>query len=211
MTTTETDEKRKNPTDGDCAAMIEWLGWTIQKSEMVEATASALRTACQKVLAVEDDWGSIPVADLDVESIIGRFRIKHRGDMKDATVDTYVNRLRQTLDMYTKWLVGDSTWKPAQRKRTARTPSTNGAAGKVPPVEPVTPLEAPKVDQPPKAGMIAYPFPIRPGLRGKIELPEDLTIKEARRIAAFISTLAVEEEPEPLALEARPVNPWDEE
>jgi len=54
--------------------------------------------------------------------------------------------------------------------------------------------------------MITYPFPIRPGLRGSIQLPEDLTAREASRIAAFIATLAVEEEPEPvapLAIESR--------
>lgn len=36
-------------------------------------------------------------------------------------------------------------------------------------------------------------FPIRPGLRRRIELPEDLTEREAARMVAFIATLAVEE------------------
>ena len=31
-------------------------------------------------------------------------------------------------------------------------------------------------------------------MQGKITLPEDLTIREAKRIAAFIATLAMEED-----------------
>jgi hypothetical protein len=41
--------------------------------------------------------------------------------------------------------------------------------------------------------MITYPIVIRPGVHGKITLPEDLTPREARRIAAIIPTLALDE------------------
>ena len=37
--------------------------------------------------------------------------------------------------------------------------------------------------------LITYPFPLRGGLQVKITLPEDLTEREARRIAAFVVTL----------------------
>jgi hypothetical protein len=41
--------------------------------------------------------------------------------------------------------------------------------------------------------MITYPFPIRPGMQGKITLPEDLTRREVQRIAAFVGTLATDD------------------
>jgi hypothetical protein len=44
------------------------------------------------------------------------------------------------------------------------------------------------------ARLIKYPFPIRPGVQGFIQLPEDLNMREAKRIAAFVSTLAIEDE-----------------
>lgn len=205
MTTTETEEKNAAPGDGTGAGMIEWLGWTIQKNEMVDATASALRTACQKVLAVEDGWTSMDMKTLDIESTASRFRIKHRGDMKDQTLNTYEQRFRQTVDMYGKWLAGDQTWKPTQRKRTVRQTLPNGSTFTTPtPATPtVTEPAPPKVDLPPQPGMITYPFPIRPGMQGQITLPEDLSVKESKRIAAFISALAFEDEAQPLAIEAR--------
>lgn len=201
---TQTEEQGASPGDGSAAGMIAWLGWVIDKNEMVDATAGALRTGCQKVLAVEDDWNSLDVRGMDVDSIVTRFRNKHRGDMKTSTLDAYEQRLRQSVDMYVKWLNDDPTWKPAQRRRATKAANGNGttpgAAVKV------KQQEQAKVDPPPQPGMITYPFPIRPGMQGKITLPENLSMREAKRIAAFVSTLAFEDEPEPM--KALPAGQW---
>jgi hypothetical protein len=59
--------------------------------------------------------------------------------------------------------------------------------------------------------MIKYPFPIRPGLQGTITLPEDLSMREAKRIAAFVSTLAIEDEPAAEQMRALPTHFHEEE
>ncbi len=205
MAITQTEEQGASPGDGTAAGMIAWLGWVIEKNEMVDTTAGALRTGCQKVLAVEDDWNSLDTRTMDVDSIVSRFRNKHRGDMKTSTLDAYEQRLRQSVDMYVKWLNDDPTWKPAQRRRAPK-PVANGNGASAAPKPSVQQQEPPKVDLPPQPGMITYPFPIRPGMQGKIMLPEDLTMREAKRIAAFVSTLAFEDEPEPP--KALPAGQW---
>ncbi len=194
--------------EGSGGGLIAFLNWTIDKDELVDATASALRTGCVKVLSVEDDWQDLDLRTANIDNIVARFRNRHRLDMKERTLDQYDQRLRQSVEMYLKWLDGDPTWKPAQRKKAASTNGGNGGGNMVAPVSApaLTQPEVPVQQDPPKAGMITYPFPIRPGLRGSIQLPEDLTAREASRIAAFIATLAVEEEPEniaPLAIESR--------
>jgi len=188
-------------TDGSGGGLIAFLGWTIEKNELVDATASALRTGCLKVLSVEDNWEALDLRATDLDNIINRFKNKHRMDMKDRTREQYEQRFRQSVEMYLKWLDDDPTWKPAQRKKAVPSNGGNGGSKKVTPqAAPASPQpEVPIKQDPPQAGMISYPFPIRPGLRGRIELPEDLTAREAKRIAAFISTLAVEEELEPVA------------
>lgn len=202
-------------TDGSGGGLIAFLGWTIDKNELVDATASALRTGCMKVLSVENGWEDLDLRTADLDGILSRFKIKHRMDMKDRTREQYEQRFRQSVEMYVKWLDDDPTWKPAQRKRAT---STNGGGnGNKPSPAPASvpsaaPVEIPTKQAPPQPGMITYPFPIRPGLRGSIQLPEDLTTREASRIAAFIATLAVEDEAEtapPLAIESRrEPDPW---
>ncbi len=185
------------PSDGTAAGMIAWLGWTISSGELVDATASALRTGCLKVLAVESDLSAVDIMTADIDNIVVRFRNKLRGTIKDQTISTYDQRFRQTVDMYRKWLADDPSWRPATRNRgsgvgMAKKPEKKGmvtTAGPKPEVSVAAAAE-------PSAGphLLQYPFPIRPGVQGKITLPEDLTAKEARRIATFVASLAIEED-----------------
>jgi hypothetical protein len=48
-------------------------------------------------------------------------------------------------------------------------------------------------------------------MQGSITLPEDLNAREARRIGAFVATLALEEEAPRLAIEARRLHDDDDE
>jgi hypothetical protein len=201
-----TAEETGAATSGTGSGLLEFLSWTIRKNELVDATASALRTGCQKVLSVEDDPGAVDLRAVDIDNVIGRFRNRNRLEMKERTLDQYEQRFRQSVDMYIKWLDDDPTWKPAQRKRTPGTSS--GSIGprttEKNPVrtndQVVTPRTPTIDDHPHQPGMITYPFPIRPGLQGKISLPEDLTTREAKRIGAFLTALAVEEDPAPRAI-----------
>jgi hypothetical protein len=47
--------------------------------------------------------------------------------------------------------------------------------------------------------MIQYPFPIREGVVASLTLPTNLRKTEAKRLAAFLESLAVEEPPAPPA------------
>jgi hypothetical protein len=190
------------PVDGSGAGLIAFLNWTLNKKELVEATASALRTGCLKVLQVDGDWESIDLMSANLDDIVRRFRNAHRLDMKDRTLDQYEQRFRQSVDMYLKRLNGEP-WQPTRTPRkppsgqSSPTTVSNGIRGDQEQSRQERPTTGP--------GMITYPFPIRPGMQGKITLPEDLSIHEAKRIAAFISTLTMEEieaPHQPLALMA---------
>lgn len=190
-----------SPTSGTGAGMIAFLNAKIRQHELVDTTGSALRTGCQKVLDTESDPELFDVQHGDVDDLILRFRNKHRGNMKDATLTAYEKRFRQTVDMYRKWL-NNEDWRSAIKPRTTRsTGRTRSDARKAdtptPPVAPARREEAGSEEsgeEGQNSGMLTYPFPIRAGLQGKITLPEDLTRREAQRIAAFIATLAFDEE-----------------
>lgn len=191
-------EESASPSAGTGAGMIAFLNFLIRKNEMVEATAVALRTGCRKVLDTEDDWANTDIRTLDVDGLITRFRNKSRGDLADRSVSNYEQRFRSTVEMYRKWLEDDPTWRPSARTRSTAaavkrsSAGSNGskqAAEKVP-----TPELAPDAVAPPVAGMVTYPLPIRPGVQGRLVLPEDLTAKEAKRIANFVSALAFDEQ-----------------
>jgi len=184
---------------GSAQGLLEFLTWAAEKHEIVDTTASALRTGCQKVLSVEDDLLGLDLRTADIDKIVERFRVSSRMKMKDRTVDQYEQRFRQSVDMYTRYLNGDPDWKPSARARSNS--STNKSNGKR-----TTTAKPSGADSKPSnrvidgdvrvvdvSGLISYPFPLRPGLTVRLLLPADLTAREASRLSAFIAALSVDD------------------
>lgn len=182
---------------GTGAGLIEFLDWTIERSELNRSTASALKVGCNNVLSVEEDPGGIDLRTLDVDHFLQRFTTKAKGKYKDKSLDQYRQRFRQSVQMYLLWL-DDKEWRPSRLRPTSNGNGNGGgnatrrsapsAQQRTSPAraEPLNPPEPPPLDP----GLIEYPFVIRPGLRVRLVLPEDLTSAEAERLAAHIKTLA---------------------
>jgi hypothetical protein len=202
MTSPEVEEG-VNPNTGTGVGLIAFLDHLIKRNEMVESTASALRTGCKKVLDVEDDPSTVDLRTADIDDIIRRFRNRWRGQIKDRSIDQYEQRFRQSVDMYLKWLVSDPSWRPTRQAPRATTNGTGVAPTKKPASRSSSPAavsgstaaaepeDAPS--GPTSPGMITYPLPIRRGVQGRLVLPEDLSKKEAQRIANFVAALAFDE------------------
>jgi hypothetical protein len=190
---------------GTGAGLVTFLNWTMEKSELPRATASAMRTASTKVLSVEDGWEGLDLRSVDTEDLLRRFSIRSSSDYSDKSLAVYRQRFQKSVQMYLAYLEGGD-WRPRNGRSTA--PARNGATrngssskqGSTPspmpepaiPMPAETATQAPPTMQPPAVpdGLIEYPFPVRPGLRARLNLPEDLTPAEADRVAAFIKTLA---------------------
>jgi len=189
--------------------MIAFLNYAIKKNELVEATAVALRTGVKRVLETDDALPQAEVRSMDLDDVVRRFRNKYRGQFKDQSLNDYEKRFRQTAEMYVKWLDNDPSWRPAPRKASApRRKAAEGASGAA--SGPAKPAQVrqngsmtanPGASVPAGVTMVDYPYPVRPGLLAQISLPEDLTAKEAERVAKFVASLAFEER---LAITAGP-------
>lgn len=180
--------------DGTGAGLLAFLTWTIEKNELNTSTAQALRTASKRILEVEDSPDDVDLRSADLENLVARFTNKSRDRFNEASLRTYQQRFRQSVEMYIAWLDGHE-WRPA-RPRT-RTPDARGGGAKT---SARTSTERSAETTPSAPGdrssastLIEYPFPIRPGLRARLWLPENLTAREAQRLADFMCALAVEE------------------
>ena len=186
---------------GTGGGLQSFLDWTMEKSELNRSTASSLKTACKNVMSVEEDGGAdLDLRALNVEDLLRRFEIKYRSQYTEKSLTVYRQRFQQAVNMYLAYLDGGD-WRPRRGRanggpRTAATKRTPGSSA----AEPTTPSNgtassapAAPAAPPPSVldpGLIEYPFPIRPGVRARLALPEDLTPAEADRLAAHIKTLA---------------------
>lgn len=175
---------------GTVAGLRAFLDHAIEKGELPRARATALQNACRRVLDGEQDALALATADIDGLTI--RFRNRHRGTARfnDRTIDTYAQRFKAAVDLYLRWLAGDSLATGTHR-RTAQPPSrARGAASRHRASQPIA-------DSPRAATgirIVAINFPVRPGLDATLQIPEDLSPGEAQRLARFIVTLPFAEE-----------------
>jgi hypothetical protein len=197
MTTATDAPPGANPNSGNGEGFLAFFDYLINRKEMVEATASALRTGCKKVLAVEDDLANLDLRSADVDDIVRRFKNHSRGSMKDRSVEQYEQRFRQSVEMYRKWLNQDPDWLGTRRSKAPS--ASNGAPRKATravaaPQALADARETSAPEAPPAPGMITYPLPLRPGMQARLVLPEDLSRNEAKRITNFVSALAFDEQ-----------------
>jgi hypothetical protein len=156
---------------------------------MNKNSAGALRAACTQVLGVVDDWQNVDVTTIDPDDVVRRFKNLRAKDFKPESLETYGTRFKKALSSYLAYTNDPGAWKPTRQYR-AHNLRGNGngvrASGKE---QETTPL---RVSDPPRTGLVDYPFPLRDGLTVRLMLPRDLKSSEVKRLNAFMSTLTID-------------------
>ncbi|MGQ0613950.1 MAG: hypothetical protein ACT4PV_09465 [Planctomycetaceae bacterium] len=160
--------------------------WAAEKGVMNKNTASGLKAACTQVLGVLDDWENVDVKRLDVEETLTRFQNLRKKQFKPQVLETYKRRFRQAVSSYLAYLEDPGSWKPTTRKPRTQA-SENGRDASA--TEEMVHASGREL---PSAGLVEYPFPLREGQNARLVLPRDLKRSEVKRLAAFMTTLAVD-------------------
>jgi hypothetical protein len=190
--------------DGTGAGLLAFLDWAGTRGEIAPATAKNLAVAAGKVLAVEPDPDAVDVIRLDPEDIFGRFHTLNRMSYTTESLGTYRSRFFKAIAMYRAWLDKRPDWKSASlrppTKAVAIRSATNGKPApktRAKRSAEVTPRPQPdaseQLPQHSSSAMVPYDLPLRPGLRVRLVLPEMLTQADAKRITAFVTSLAFDQ------------------
>ncbi len=186
------------------AGLVAFLDYAIQKGYLKTATGQAMKTAVKEVLSATegaDGWETVDLTTLDEDDVLRRFETLRAMKFSAGSLHTYKGRYSRAAAMFDEFRASPATWRPSvkQRSRTKGTSSTlagpsppearaEGHAGSSPSADPPTPHPGHG------SAIITYPFPLRHGVLASLELPPDLTRREARRLTAFIESLAIEDE-----------------
>lgn len=183
------DSQGASPTG---AGLMAFLDYAISRGYLKVPTGQARKTACKEVLsAVEgDSWETVDVADLDVEDVLRRFETLRAMKFSTGSLNTYKGRFKKSLSMFNDFRGSPSGWRPDVKPRN-RTASASAR-----PADSRAPTSQPEVTpHPPSSStsVITYPFPLREGVLVSLQLPADLTKREAKRLSAFLDSVAVDE------------------
>ena len=180
--------------DTSARALVDHWKWAADKGLMNPNTAGALRATCAQVLGVLDNWEQVDIRQIDIDNLFRRFQNLRSKDFTPKSLDTYRSRFAKAVRSFLDYADNPSGWKgtTSQIRRQSKTSNAAAASGTVPPV-PASSLPAVIAD---RQRTVTHPFLFRDGRQAMLALPLDLTLADVRRITAFLTTLAVDFDPD---------------
>ncbi len=176
------------------AGLLRFLDFAIEKGHLKSSTGQAMKTACREVLSTAegDSWETADLTTLDVDDVCRRFETLRAMKFSAGSLSTYKGRFQKSLTMFEEFRSNPSSWRPTVKQRVRAKAAAPGEH----------PRPGDSVVDVPRAhmahlspGVITYPFPLRDGVLVSLQLPADLSKREARRLGTFIDSLAIEEQP----------------
>jgi hypothetical protein len=151
------------------------------------ATARNLAAACAHVEPLlEAGANTVGYVSHNLDDILERYR-NLNGHVGQASINTYRARIKRAVADFIGHRT-DPQWRPVSRPK-RETDERSPEASRTPSPK-VQSLQV-QVESP---GGLRHRLPLRPDFDVEIVLPRDLTGKEARRLVAWISTLAQDDD-----------------
>jgi hypothetical protein len=119
------------------------------------------------------------------------------------SLNTYRNRVALAIQEFTSWRDDPATYKPRGLNGKSRTKSANGAKSsneRMAPQERVSKGTSKASEKREAETLVSsgltLSFPLRSDFLAQVVIPRDLTAVEAKRLGAFLLTIAVDYQPE---------------
>lgn len=177
-------------------ALLKFLDTMVTKGLMNANTAAGLTAACAKIL--DDVAGEEDVRGIDVSTAVIRYNNRNPGALAPNSLAEYKRRVSRAILDFVSWVENPSAFKPRGRgasakngRQTETTPKKRAAShdqDAPPPPAYGTPTVTPSAGLP-------LSYPLRPDFLAQVVIPRDLTADEARRLGAFLLTLAADFRP----------------
>lgn len=171
-------------------ALMKFLDTVVAKGLMNAHTAAGLKAACAKIL--DDVSDNEDVRGIDINTSVIRYNNRNPGILAPNSLAEYQRRVSRAIFDFVRWAEDPAGFKPRSRGG-----AKNGRKMEVKPDKRATAHEQ-NPPPPPAHGIPAgsasaglpLSFPLRPDFLAQVVIPRDLTAEEARRLGAFLLTLA---------------------
>ncbi|HEU4966344.1 MAG TPA: hypothetical protein VFT53_02590 [Candidatus Saccharimonadales bacterium] len=188
--------------DGKAKNVLEYLDNLIEKGKATKGAIAPLKVAFTQVVRIVDgeNWEVTDVKGIDVEDYMARFANLTMGKYSSDSLTVYKSRVNKVVSWYTQFL-DKPGWTPDVQKRNRAPKATVSDKQKVKPSQvptmpnqalsqPESPQSMPEIANAP--GRVLYPYPLTDGQLIHISLPVRLLKDDARRIATFIESIAID-------------------
>ena len=166
-------------------ALASFIDYVVEKNLVNPSTAQGWRVATTKVLVELSPEDRVDVRRIDVDATFKQFLNRNPGRLSPASTGEYRRRVGRAIEEFLSWMENPAGYGSRTAAWTARSDRSPRPRARVAPRS-----EVPPAPEPAETGGVALSFPVRPGFLAQVVVPTDLTVEEARRMGAFLLTLA---------------------
>jgi hypothetical protein len=180
------------------AALARFIEFVVEKGLVHPATAQGWRVATSKVLEDVGPEAAGDVRRIEVDTTFRAFLNRNPGRLSPASVGEYRRRVGRAIEEFVRWVEdpGSYAFRPAGRPPKAET-RIRAVAPAVAPDRAARASGGGDAAYAPAGPGLSLEYPLRPDHSAQVVVPRDLTVEEARRMGAFLLTLAVDFRPAP--------------
>ncbi len=177
-------------------ALMTFLDTVVANGLMNANTAGGMKAACSRIL--DDLAEADDVRGVDVNSAVVRYNNRNPGTLSPNSLVEYQRRVSRAIADFSAWVDNPASFKPRVRgafvKNGWKTANTVGQRATA------TRSDAPAhtvqvASVVPTSTGLPLSYPLRPDFLAQVVIPRDLTAEEARRLGAFLMTLAMDFRP----------------
>lgn len=177
-------------------ALMKFLGTVVATGLMNANTAGGLKAACSRIL--DDLAETDDVRGVDVNTAVVRYNNRNPGALSPNSLAEYQRRVSRAISDFVSWVENPASFKPRTRgaswKNGRKTENASGQRATA--SHPDTPGHTVHAASPaPTSTGLPLSYPLRPDFLAQVVIPRDLTAEEARRLGAFLMTLAADFRP----------------
>lgn len=180
------------------SAFFKFLDYLSDSKLMKPETIRGWRVAALKLLSTLTEAEEADVRNIDFDIAVLKVVNQSSGSIKPGSLSTYRNRVSIAIKEFVKWKNDPAGYKP--RGLTGKSAKPNESADRhkasnrsnSPEQEVSTKADSEDIVQ----SSISLIYPLRPDFLAKTVVPRDLTLEEAKRLSAFLSTIAIDFKPE---------------
>lgn len=178
-------------------ALMKFLDTVVTKGLMNANTAGGLKAACSRIL--DDLADTDDVRGVDVNTAVVRYNNRNPGALSPNSLAEYQRRVSRAISDFVSWVENPASFKPRARGASGKNgrKTENSSSGRASATPPDTPVHTPAHAASPAPTSTGLPlsYPLRSDFLAQVVIPRDLTSEEARRLGAFLLTLAADFRP----------------
>jgi hypothetical protein len=174
-------------------ALMRFLDTVVAKGLMNANTAGGLKAACSRIL--DDLADTDDVRGVDVNTAVVRYNNRNPGALSPNSLAEYQRRVSRAISDFVSWVESPASFKPRVRGASGKNgrKTENASGQRTAAAHPDTPVHMASLT--PASTGLPLSYPLRPDFLAQVVIPRDLTAEEARRLGAFLMTLAADFRP----------------